>query len=246
VAHELQHLINQSRRLFSTANANPLEEVWLNEGLSHIAEELMFYNATGLSPRQNIGIETVRSSPEIRQAFNTYQISSFGRFISYLEKPDTASLLGVDNLPTRGASWAFLRYAADQENGPDHLFFRKLVDGREVGVKNLANALPVDPIGLMQSWTVSNFTDDVLPTVPFSVLYRQPSWNYRSIYTALLSRYPLEVRPLTGEESVFTLRGGGAAYLRFAVPPRGQAAIVTTTGGNIPEDRLRISVTRLR
>lgn len=57
---------------------------------------------------------------------------------------------------------------------------------------------------------------------------------------------PLEVRPLTGEETVFTLQGGGAAYLRFAVPPGAQAAIVTTTGGQIPEDRLRTSIARLR
>jgi hypothetical protein len=46
----------------------------------------------------------------------------------------------------RGASWAFLRYAADQENGPDATFFRSLVDGGEAGLANLRAALPVDPI----------------------------------------------------------------------------------------------------
>jgi hypothetical protein len=246
VAHELQHLINQSRRLFSTVGAAPFEEVWLNEGLSHIAEELQFYAATRLEPRQNIDIETLRSSEQILEAFRTYQSSNFGRYRTYLENPDTASLLGIDDLPTRGASWAFLRYAADQENGPDHLFFRKLVDGRESGVRNLANALPVNPIDLMQTWTASNFTDDVLPRVPFEVIYQQPSWNFRSIYRAIVSEYPLQVRALTGEERVFTLRGGGAAFLRFAIPAGGQAAIVTTTGGNIPEERLRVSIARLR
>jgi hypothetical protein len=46
MAHELQHLINASRRIYENGTwSGLLEEVWLNEGLSHIAEELVFYRA---------------------------------------------------------------------------------------------------------------------------------------------------------------------------------------------------------
>lgn len=248
VAHEFQHLINQARRFFVFSGGELFEEVWLNEGLSHIAEELMFYNSSGLSPRENIGVQVLRAVPGGRAitAFNTYQANNIGRFAAYLEDPDTASLLGIDNLPTRGASWAFLRYAADQENGPDAAFFRSLVDGGEAGLANLRAALPVDPVGLMQTWTVSNYTDDALPGVSFGPLYQQPSWNFREIYTAVLEGYPLKVSALTGEEKSFRLLGGGSAYLRFAVPAAGRAILATTSGGTVPGDRLRISIARIR
>lgn len=246
VAHEFQHLINQARRFFVFPEGEPFEEVWLNEGLSHIAEELMFYNASGLGPRSNIGVGELRAAPNAVNAFNTYQINNIGRFAAYLEEPDTASLLGIDNLPTRGASWAFLRYAADQEDGPDAPFFRSLVDGGETGLANLRAALPVDPVGLMQSWTVSNYTDDALPGVRFGPLYQQPSWNFRDIYGVVLDGYPLKVSALTGEEKTFRLLGGGAAYLRFAVPAGGRATVATTSGGTVPGDRLRISIARIR
>lgn len=245
VAHELQHLINASRRIFVN-NASSFEEVWLNEALSHIAEELMFYAVTPLGPRQNIDLEALRSSPQILQAVNTYQVSNLGRYNTYLENPDTASLLGVDNLPTRGASWAFLRYAADLESGPDSTFFFRLVNSTTSGVANLTSALGVSAIDLMQNWTVSVFTDDAVPAVP--PRYTQPSWNFRLIIPALNEgAFPLEVRTLQPDaESRLTLKGGGAAFIRFGVAPDQQAVIATTSGGAIPPQRLRVSIVRVR
>jgi hypothetical protein len=245
VAHELQHLINASRRIFIN-NAASFEEVWLNEGLSHIAEELMFYAVTPLQPRQNIDLETLRSSPQILQAVNTYQTSNLARYNTYLEEPDTASLLGIDNLPTRGASWAFLRYVADLESGPDATFFFRLVNATGSGVANLTSVLGVNAIDLMQTWTVSVFTDDAVRVVP--PRYTQPSWNFRSIIPALNEGvFPLEVRSLRADaETKLNLRGGGAAFVRFGVAPGQQAVLTTTSGGAVPPQRLRISIVRLR
>lgn len=245
VAHEFQHLINSSRRIYVN-KAPVMEEVWLNEGLSHIAEELQFYAITPLEPRQNIDVATILSSEQIRQAFNTYQISNFGRFRTYLENPDTTSLLGVDRLPTRGASWAFLRYAADQEPSPDRDFFFNLVNSRTSGVANLNQVLAADALDLMQSWTVSVYTDDAVPTVP--PLYMQPSWNFRSIMPRLTrnSTYPLAVRTLGDMERTFSLRAGGAAFVRFGVAPGQRAVLTTTSGGTVPPERLRISIVRIR
>ena len=68
-AHEFQHLINASRRLYINTSAAPTEERWLNEGLSHIAEELMFYKVSKLTPRQNIGPQI--STPQYSQIFRS-------------------------------------------------------------------------------------------------------------------------------------------------------------------------------
>src|SRR5690606_30901546 len=43
LGHELQHLVSASRRLRVVGTGDWNEEFWLNEGLSHIAEELLFY-----------------------------------------------------------------------------------------------------------------------------------------------------------------------------------------------------------
>jgi hypothetical protein len=232
IAHEFQHLINASRRLHIN-NATEFEEVWLNEGLSHIAEELVFYRVSRLAPRQNITIEVIRSSDQIRIPFNSYAISNFGRFISYLENPDTASLLGVGNLPTRGASWAFLRYAADRKPGQDQPFWFNLVNSTTRGVTNLRNVLGTDPINWMQDWTVSVYTDDAVPQVDGR--FTQPSWHFRNIMPAFTStdgKYPLKTTLLVDQATTsLQLHAGGAAFLRFGVGPSSRAEIRTTSGG---------------
>ena len=51
VGHEFQHLISASRRLYvvqGVGGTDWSEDAWLNEGLSHIAEELLFYHRAQL------------------------------------------------------------------------------------------------------------------------------------------------------------------------------------------------------
>ncbi|MEW5930506.1 MAG: hypothetical protein AB1941_23855 [Gemmatimonadota bacterium] len=246
VAHELQHLINAGRRIY-VSRAGGFEEVWLNEALSHAAEELMFYRTTGLAPRQNIGLEELRRSEHVARMFSAYAADNFARFRTYLLEPDAESLLGIDELPTRGAAWAFLRYAADHREGEDAALFRRLVDGPEAGLANLRSALGTDPLDLIQAWTVSVYTDDAVLAVPPA--YRQPSWDFRSVMPVFAEAggYPLRVVQLgPGEPRAVTLRGGGAAFVRFAVPPSRRAFVRTRAEGARPDGRLRISVVRTR
>ena len=72
-----------------------------------MAEELLFYRSSGLSPRSNIDATTIRASANRIAAFNNYESSNFGRFQSYLEKPAPYSpITANDSLETRGASWS--------------------------------------------------------------------------------------------------------------------------------------------
>ncbi len=118
IAHEFQHLILSSRRLYITnAPANQFQEtVYMEEGLSHIAEELVFYEASGgLTPRLNIGIDALRTSQARLDAFNAYMVSNSARFSTYLKDPSANSPYQKDDdLATRGAIWSFLRYLADR------------------------------------------------------------------------------------------------------------------------------------
>ena len=88
VAHEFQHMINAGRRLYVNTSAAPTEERWLNEGLSHVAEELMFYRVSGLKPRQNLGAEIF--TPPDTLPFRQYQFNNFSRLNAYLQTTGVA------------------------------------------------------------------------------------------------------------------------------------------------------------
>lgn len=232
LAHEFQHLINASRRLFIN-NATGFEVVWLNEGLSHIAEELLFYRASGLGPLQNIDLQRLRSSQRILDAVNAYQVSNLGRLMEHLEDPERNSPYQLDDdLATRGSAWALLRYAADQKSSAQQPIWFALVNNPEVGLTNFTKVFG-EGVPRVRDWTVSVYADDALPNVPQT--FRQPSWNYRSIYPAIASGYPLETRQLTGATPIpATLSGGGGVFFRFAVTANPAKVRLTNQGATVP------------
>ncbi len=240
LAHEMEHLISASRRLY-LLNA-PLEESWLDEGLAHIAEELVFYRATGLQPRQNLGLSQLQQNVH---AADTYMLDNLLRYMTYLEKPDSNSLIGQDDLPTRGAAWAFLRYAADRLSGPDEAFFYNLVNSRETGGANVSARIGEDAIDWMQDWTLSVYTDDAVSGV--DERYLQPSWHFRSIMPIFTTRgnFPLRTIPLTSAGTAQAdLLGGGTAFFRFGIPSGGRAALRLSAVGRATPETLRFSIVR--
>jgi len=96
--HELQHLVNFSHITLPFAyNPNPpISPVWLNEGLSHLAEDLCGYNSRG---------------------------GNLAFVARFLERPWVVSLTSIgidgrgDTIERRGAAYLFLRYALEQAGG---------------------------------------------------------------------------------------------------------------------------------
>ncbi len=162
VAHEFQHLINASRRLYVNNAPVTTEERWLNEGLSHIAEELNFYSSSKLTPQQNLG--SIVTSAADSSAFNTYGFQNFIRLNSYLGQTETQGPIGTDDndddLATRGAIWSFLRYAADRTNtaANQHNFWFQLVNSQTTGVANLTAVIGSDPKLMMRDWSLATFS----------------------------------------------------------------------------------------
>jgi hypothetical protein len=118
IAHEFQHLINASRRLYVNTASAAFEQKWLDEGLAHSAEEMLFYRESGMTPRSNIVVTDIRASERRRNAFNQ-DIAGGGnsaRYRRYLLNPQKSSpYADDDSLSTRGAAWSLLRYLADQK-----------------------------------------------------------------------------------------------------------------------------------
>jgi hypothetical protein len=249
LAHEHQHLVNFARRAYVNEALND-EEVWLNEGLSHIAEELVFYRATGTAPRQNLGASSFGSQP-FDAMFAQYMAPNFGRLRVFLENPHTSSpYSSADGLGTRGAVWSFLRYAADRRGSGDGDTWMRLVNSTSYGLFNLADVFGPDILGIMQRWQVSLYADDAVAGIDAD--FSQPSWNFRTAFPAMPTSprpYPLggAVLSLTNDATQsIALRGGSGAFLRFAVAAGREASIRVTSGGFVAPAAVQAMVLRTR
>jgi hypothetical protein len=229
LVHEFQHLINAGRRMYVN-NASTFEEVWLNEGLSHVAEELLYYRMSGNPARTNIDLPLVQSSQAQLDAINTFQLDNLGRLSSYMVSPETNSPFAQnDNLETRGAIWQLLRYSADMKGGTEQATWSALVNSTTSGQANF-NAVFGNIITMSRDWAVAQFTDDAGLGVPAT--NTNPSWNNRSILPAInQGKFPLLTRPLLGTPLNIALGGGGASYLRFSVAANAPATIGATSSG---------------
>jgi hypothetical protein len=247
IAHEFQHLINASRRLYVVNTTHWNEETWLNEALSHVAEEVMFYHSSGMGARQNLGADQIQPNARALAAFRTYMDQNIRRYQRYLEDAEGQSPYdateGDDNdLATRGAGWAFLRYAADHRtSGTDTQLWQDLVEGSVTGFANLQQALGRDPRPLVRDWTTSVFTDDVVPGV--NALYAQPSWRFRSFFNT----WPLQTRNLGAGAVNVSLKSGSGAFARFGVAP-GQVGTFTArrTAGDPLPSQVYVTIVRTK
>ena len=245
--HEFQHLINASRRYYVTPDLVDTEEAWLNEGMSHIAEEILYMHVAGLGQRQHLNFLAstggVSSDPKW-QAMVNYQADNMDRYNSYVPVPESSSPIGAtiddDALPVRGAGWAIIRWALDHSPaaGGDRTYLKALVDAPTQGPPNFDRTFPSvgGLTGALKGFAVANFADG--SGIGVSTTYQHLSWNFREWlphFTANSNRYPLLVRPLTnGAQYNLTLAGGGSSYLRFRVNAGATGAIALTIGGTAP------------
>ena len=245
IAHEFEHLINASRRLYVTPNVQDFEEGWLDEGLAHLAEELLFFKESNLGPRGNIALSAFQNNTQARNAFNEDMASNAGRYRSYLLKPsENSPFRDDDSLETRGATWNLLRYLADRKagaSGSDAATWQALVSTARTGLDNLANVFGSDLPGRVRDWNIAHYTDDLVTGAPAELTH--PSWNFHNIYPGLTGTgqtYPLKVDPLSTAGVSGTLIGGAAAYYRFSIPAGTTANLTLTAPGPVAARVIRV------
>jgi hypothetical protein len=239
MAHELEHLINASRRLFINTNARYPEEVWLDEALAHSAEELAFFRASGLSVNQNITATTIRATQERTDAFNQFQGENFARFQVFLDETNTSwpFLADSPDISTRGAATWFVRYLVDRLGSPQVDTWRALVAGPDAGMRNIEAVIHADPMQWMRDYAVALYIDDALPATLLD-RYRIPTWHMRSVVANLAapSQYSIDPLPLNNAVSrSVNIEPAGSVYFRFGVPTGGEARLtVAASGSNAP------------
>ena len=271
VAHEFQHLLSAERRLYILNTPNYYEQVWLNEGMSHIAEELNFYRSANLSPagqpgqspRTRLAYANFAGNTALLNALNGFQIQNFLRFSDYLGTTERfAPYANNDSLETRGATWSFLRYAFDRAGSTDSTLTYALVNSLDTGIVNLRNVLAAKggaSAGLpletwFRDWAVANYADSVTAGT-FAALPSQntyPSWIFRSVLTKFSTGggsfinggvYPLATRTIgTNASQSVGLTPGGTSYFTFSVPVASSATFQVTAGTSPLPTTVRVAL----
>jgi hypothetical protein len=233
IAHEFQHLINASRRLYIT-NAAAFEAKWLDEGLAHSAEEMLFYRESALSSRSNITGTVVQSTAAVKTAFSLDMSGNAGRYRSYLLSPAKSSPYAAnDSLSTRGGAWSLLRYLADRKATTDGDLFMRLVNSPDTGIANVQGVFGTDLATQVRDWAVSNAVDDMVTT---DATLTQPSWNWHSVYPSNGTLYPLSITTMqNGVSYSGAVTAGGAAYYKLGVAANSSAtfSLSQANSGNL-------------
>jgi len=242
LVHEFQHLINSSRRL-AVNSSSPGEESWMNEGLSHIAEELLYYRVSGNAPKSNISLATVTSTQAQADAANTYISQNFLRLRTYMIAPETNSPYGVGNLlETRGAIWQLLRYSADRKGGTERSIWYPLVNTTLTGQANF-NAVFGSVTTMAHDWSIAQLADD--RGLGVASIYTNPSWDFKSLMPPLSGgTFPLLTHSLTSTAVDVSLAGGGSAYVRFHVAANTVAKIAATSSSVAVPSNIDITLVR--
>ena len=244
-------MINQGIRLFDPV-VQAAETPWLNEALSHMAEEMVGRALRGFGDFQNLTFADVNPNPQQMDDYNAFFRQNFARFRDWMFRPDTSSPISAkarDQLAPRGAGWMFLRYVTDHFSGGNaRSFLRKLVAGPDVGLANvLQHAVNGQFDDMLSGFLVSQYADGLnVPNIPprFTVL----SWDVRSVMSGASSNvFPLLVKPLTSTITTQSLSGSGNYFRLVSTTPSPQTTyrMLAPNGSPVSFTGARVYVLRL-
>ncbi|MFN2316344.1 MAG: hypothetical protein ABR602_06635, partial [Gemmatimonadales bacterium] len=247
--HEFQHMIsfNQHRLIRNGSQ----EETWLNEGLSHLAEDLAGQLIPNAACPGSTSCRGLYATPNL---FNAH---------SYLGNTEAHALVfegtSTGTLAERGAGFLFVRWLLDRngtgENG--FIFTRALVATNRLGQANLEAVTGQPMARLVGEWLATNYTDD-LPGFPDPTgRLNFATWNFRTVMDnpANSSLFPggFPLKPEVVLQQLTrsgTLRAGSGRY--FLLRPGGTVKDLLLTGAagsSLQPDRAleaRVAVVRIR
>lgn len=187
--HEFQHMISYNQHVL--LRGGDAQDTWLDEGMSHFAEELG-------------GRSFLPGDPA---SFSNYVIGDLFNAYSYLDSTSTHSLAlgsGIGTLAERGAAWLFVRYLADQFATDTTFaavaaFTRTLEETSLLGGADIVAATGQSFATSAGHWVLANYVSDLLGfTAPPELRY--VSWHFRTTFASLNSQRPAlfpKVFPLT-------------------------------------------------
>ena len=203
--HEFQHMISFNQHVLLRGNRSG-EDLWLNEGLSHYAEEL---GARLFLPGDST-------------TFCYFIFGDLYNSVQYLAAPQSHFLVdtvGVGGLANRGAYWLFVRFVVDQfssdtSRSANNVVTRALDRTNSLGTANVTNVTGTPFATLLERWALANYVSDVPAfTAPPELRYRR--WRFRSdyqtIHNSCLPRVAQPPPPFPSAYPLFPASGDGSA-----------------------------------
>jgi Big-like domain-containing protein len=251
IAHEFQHMINQGRRLLNPA-VDSAETTWLNEALSHLAEEVVGRAKRGFTDFQKLTFNDVNPNPSSPDDYQAFFRQNLLRYRSWMQRPDTSSPTSNSagaQLAPRGAAWMLLRYASDFHSGGNmKAFLRRVVGGPDIGLRNLlqhAGGAQFDD--LLSGWLISQFTDGLnIPGLP--PRYNMSSWAVRDAMAGANNNvFPLLVTPLPASIDTKSISGSGNYFrlTRVGASPQTTFRMQSPSGSTVGFAGARVYVVRI-
>jgi len=244
--HELQHMISFNQHVLVRGGTS--EDTWLNEGLSHFAEEL--------GGRRIPDTEC----PGSGSCVHDFIRGDLNNALEYLAAPEAHFLVQPDTssgtLAERGANWLFVRwlvdhFASDTLLGAD--LTRRLVATRGVGVANVEAQTGIGFDVLVPEWQMTNYLDDLPEYQQVSSRLRYKTWNFRGAADSLGQAYPLVpdltsgpgyshssvLRAGSGRHVLVTQAGGASAVDLRLTAPSGEEPVSSSASPRIGLVRIR-------
>jgi len=222
--HEFQHMISYNQHVLLRHGHS--EDTWLNEGLSHFAEELGARQVPDAQcPTSSSCAEEFLGQGNLLNAFE------------YLTSPEQFFLIEPGNstgqLEERGANWLFVRWLADHFGGSTVYgteLTRQLVASSQVGSANVVARTGVDFSTLVSEWQLTNYLDDLPGFSPGSSRLSYTSWNFRE--AAGPGAYPLVPDSTDGTAYGHsgTLRAGSGRHILVIQQPGAAGVDLRITG----------------
>jgi hypothetical protein len=228
--HEMQHMISFNQHVLEGRGSD--QQLWLNEGLSHFAEELGY---RGIPDAECAGVPS---------CFAMFMDGDLRDAYDYLNDPESTYLVAPVNtggtLAERGASWLFVRWLADHF-AADTLFGSQLTRGLEMasttGAARIEQLTGVSFGELLGEWHIANWVDN-LTGFPQAGRLRYRTWNLRSTFLANYPNIFLKPYPLTPDSTAAsytrsgTLRAGSGRYVRYQLPAGSPGVNLVLTGNS--------------
>lgn len=238
--HELQHMISFGEHNIERGGQE--EDAWLNEGLSHVAEELGSRYYENRFPPPTGRSDPGQVFPDSSQGFISGDLYNSYHFLAQTASTDTDDKASVSNwgsgdgtLVQRGGAWLFLRWLGDQQ---DSLVYGRLDQTTNTGIPNVEAASGTSFETLFGEFSLALYTDS-LPGVSRASIpseLRFTSRNLRELYSIESQRnngtfpdaFPIHATPLApGTARSDAMYPGTMDFFLFTAPTSGNPAVLT-------------------
>jgi hypothetical protein len=231
LAHQLTHVIQNTRRLSAGSGALPM---LLSEGQAEAAIEIIGMAIRGDAPRQDYGAAQVTLDLLglwYRPRFDrlSYVFGWDGAAGNVAGAPETCSLFGFGGIGVAcrpeyapGMAWGFTRYVTDRFGvgfaGGEQAFHQALVTAGASGdvLAGLESLTGESIADIMVEWAMTLYTDGQIAAAAAADL-QFSSWNLGSVYGSLpvAQRPQPDDQPFASWAANLGVVGGGTSYTRI-------------------------------